>query len=120
MVELVDERRLDDVAEVRLHHRRPPLGVDPGDQRARGVVLARVEARRAAAAGRDGRLDDVRARRRLEGFPGSTNAVGTTGTPAASRSVRYRLSVFHSRTSTGLSTRGTAAAQRRNSSRRSA
>src|SRR5581483_11247857 len=46
--------------------------------------------------------------------PGGRNLVGTTGTPAAARSVRYRsLSVFHSSTGSGLSTHGSDRAARR-------
>jgi hypothetical protein len=52
------------------------------------------------------------------GFPGSTQAVSTAGTPAADSSRRYRLSAFQAMTSAGLAKRGTADAHARNSSRR--
>jgi len=58
------------------------------------------------------------ARGAIHASPGATYLVGVTGTPAAARSARYRLSVFHSTTSAGLASRGTRCAQATNSSRR--
>src|SRR5262245_29346491 len=46
-----------------------------------------------------------------------TQDVGTTGTPAADRAARYRLSVFHSTRSAGFTRRGTVRAHATNSSR---
>jgi hypothetical protein len=50
-----DQPDLGRLAEVGLDHGRPPLGVDPADELACGVDLAVLEARRAAATGRDRR-----------------------------------------------------------------
>ncbi len=50
--------------------------------------------------------------------PSAITVVGTTGTPRAASSSRYRLSELHARATTGLASRGMPPAQARKTGRR--
>ena len=95
-----DEVGLLDIAQVGLNHRRPPVGVDPSDERARRLVLAGLEPRRAAPTGRDRGLDDERpgrcvgaphpARRSRSGRPARRPPPDPSGSAACRCSTRAR------------------------------